>query len=191
MTHKTETRIELIEAWFRANEDGEFCEYPPSHKSYLTGDHSNARTIIYTTKSHCIPQIRGLTLESPVAIIGRNGLPFTADLALLHHNTISINRLFIGDADPVDLLAFSWLREHLPIHWYGVNDDFLIQHGNRTFEGIHIALSDSEREAVQTLPQLCPDFRELLGQYCSSLLDDGFKIELEGAIMDRSDWFQP
>lgn len=185
MSRSAETRIASIEAWFRANEDGEFCEYPADHKSTLTGDHSNARTIIYTTKSHCIPQIRGLTLESPVAMIGRYGLPFSEDLALLYPIATSINRIFIGDADPTDILVFSWLREHVPILWYGVNDDFLIRHDNRTFDGIHIALSDSERETVHKLPQLCPDFRALLGPYCSSLLDDGFKIELEGAIMDR------
>ncbi len=44
-----------------------------------------------------------------------------------------------------------------------------------------IAAPDAERETVGKLPQFCPDFRELLGEYCSSLLDDGFKIELEGA----------
>lgn len=190
MTRSAETRIASIEDWFRANDDGEFCEYSADHKSSLTGDHSNARTIIYTTKSHCIPYIRGLTLDSPVAMIGRYGLPFSEDLALLYPNTKSINRVFIGDADPPDILVFSWLREHVPILWYGVNDDFLIRQDNRTFDGIHIALSDRERETVQKLPQLCPDFRELLGQYCSSLLEAGFKIELEGAIMDRNAWSQ-
>jgi len=36
------------------------------------------------------------------------------------------------------------------------------------------------------LQVLCPDYRQLLGPYCSSLLDAGFKIEVEGAIIDRS-----
>ncbi len=188
MTRSGETRIASIEAWFRANEDGEFCEYPADHKSTLTGDHANSRTILYTTKGHCIPRIGGLSLESPVAMIARYGLPSSEDLALLYPNATSINRIFIGDADPPDILVFAWLREHVPISWYGVNDDFLNRHGNRTFDCIHIALSDKEREAVQKLPQLCPDFRELLGHYCSTLLDSGFKIELEGAIMERSAW---
>ena len=190
MTRSAETRIALIEAWFRAHEDGEFCEYPSDHMSVLTGDHFNARTVIYTTKSHCIPQLHGLTLEAPVATIGRYGLPNSLDLALLSNHATSVNRVFIGDADPPDLLVFSWLREHVPILWYGVNDDFLIRHDHRTFDGVQIALSDSERETVQKLPQLCPDFRELLGKTCSSLLDDGFKIELEGAIMVRNDCSQ-
>ncbi len=186
MTRSAESRIASIEAWFRANEDGEFCEYPAVHKSTLTGDHSNARTIIYTTKGHCVPRIPGLTLESPVAMIGRYGLPFSGDLALLYPNATSINRIFIGDADPSDILVFAWLREHVPIRRYGVNDDFLNRHDNRNCESIHIALSDRERETVQKLTQLCPDYRKLLGHYCSRLLDDGFKIELEGATMERS-----
>ncbi len=188
MARSGETRIASIEAWFRANEDGEFCEYPADHKSTLTGDHANSRTIIYTTKGHCIPRIRGLSLEPPVATIGRYGLPLSEDLELLSPTATSINRMFIGDADPSDILVFAWLREHVPIVWHGVNDDFLIRHDNRNCQSIPIALSDREREAVQELPQLCPDFRNLLGHYCSTLLDDGFKIELEGAIMERSFW---
>jgi hypothetical protein len=121
-------------------------------------------------------------------MIGRYGLPFSGDLPLLYPNATSINRIVIGDADPLDILIYSWLREHLPIPWYGFNDGFLIRHDNRTLDGIQIALSDSERETAEKLSQFCPDFRELLGHYCSTLLDDGFKIDLEGAIMERSSW---
>ncbi len=41
MTRSAESRIASIEAWFRANEDGEFCEYLADHKSTLTGDHTS------------------------------------------------------------------------------------------------------------------------------------------------------
>jgi hypothetical protein len=46
-------------------------------------------------------------------------------------------------------------------------------------------MSETELEARKLLPDLCPDYRQLLGPYCSSLLDRGFKIEVEGAIIDR------
>lgn len=191
MTRSSASRIRSIESWFRANEDSQFCEYPSDHRSVQTGHHSDARTIIYTTKNHCLPRIRGLTkLEPPIATVGRYGLPSSHDLPLIQGSSPSIDRIFVGDADPPDILVFSWLREYVPIRWHGVNDEFLVRHGNRDYGGIRIPLSDAERETVRKLPQFCPDFRELLGEYCSSLLDDGFKIELEGAIIDRTAWAQ-
>jgi hypothetical protein len=83
------------------------------------------------------------------------------------------------------IYGIAWLREQISIGWHGVNDDFLLRHATRDLAGIRIRMSDAERKAVELLPQLCPDFRGLLGEYCSSLLDDGFKIELEGATIDR------
>ncbi len=183
----SKSRIATIEAWFQDKDDGEFCVYPADHKSVLTGDHAVARTIIYTTKRHCLRKIDGLALESPIATIGRGGLPVIEDLALLRYQVGTVNRVFIGDADPPDILVFSWLREHVPILWHGVNDDFLMRHGKLPEPCIKIPMSDSERETVQKLQEFCPDFRELLGQYCASSLDQGFKIELEGAIIDRYD----
>jgi hypothetical protein len=82
-------------------------------------------------------------------------------------------------------MIFSWLREHLSIIWHGVNDKFLEIHGNRDIAWIRIKMSETELEARKLLPDLCPDYRQLLGPYCSSLLDRGFKIEVEGAIIDR------
>ena len=187
MTRSSARRIKSIESWFRANEDDEFCECPPDHRSDRSGDHATARTVIYTTKSHCLPRIRGLKqFESPIATIGRYGLPSSRDLPFLQGASPLINRIFLGDADPPDILVFAWLREHVPIRWDGVNDEFLVRHGNQDDDSIRIRLSDAERETVRKLPQFCPDFRELLGEYCSSLLGDGFKIELEGAIIDRT-----
>ena len=187
MTRSSAGRIKSIESWFRENEDGELCELPIDYLSARTGDHFNARTVMYTTKSHCLPRVRGLgNFEAPIATIGRYGLPSSHDLPLIQGSSTVINRIFMGDADPPDILVFSWLREHVPICWHGVNDEFLVRHGNRDCEGIRIQLSDAERETVKKLPQYCPDYRDMLGEYCSSLIDDGFKIELEGAIIDRT-----
>lgn len=148
---------------------------------------NDAGTVIYTTKHLCLSRISGIAeFQQPVVTIARYGLPINDDLPFLHGSSPSVDRVFIGDADPPDILVFSWLREHLPIVWHGVNDEFLIRHGNRGDEGIRIRMSDAERETIPNLLCFCPDFRELLGEYCSSLLDGGFKIEVEGAIIDRS-----
>jgi|GEM_PF-2200843 len=76
-------------------------------------------------------------------------------------------------------MIFSWLREHHAIVWHGVNDHFLDIHGNRDLAWIPVKMSESESEASRLLQDHCPDYRHLLGPYCSSLLDAGFKIEVE------------
>ena len=184
MNQASQNRADGIEAWFRAHEDGDFCLSPSNPLSVCVGDLANARTIVYTTKYQCLPRIKDVSqLQEPIAIIGRYGLPVHDDLSLLRGSSKA--SIFIGDCDPPDILVFAWLREHLPIVWLGVNDDFLVRHGTRKLDWIRIPLSDAERKTVPYLPTLCPDYREFVGEYCSSLIDDGFKIELEGAIINR------
>jgi hypothetical protein len=73
----------------------------------------------------------------------------------------------------------------MPIDWHGVNDRFLHLDSTNHLSPYHIRLSESETAAVAILPDVISEYRELLGSYCSSLLDRGFKIELEGAISIR------
>jgi hypothetical protein len=183
MNQASQNRIDEIEAWFHANEDGEFAIAPSDYLSIRIGNATTARTIVYTTKHRCLSRIRNLQrMQEPMAILGRYGLPANDDLTFVCGS--SPNRIFVGDCDPPDILVFTWLREHLPIAWHGVNDDFLKSHGISNLDRIQIPLSASELESVSMLPKLCPDYRELLGNYCSSVIDAGFKIELEGAIID-------
>jgi hypothetical protein len=49
---------------------------------------------------------------------------------------------------------------------------------------LEIAMSEAEKQAMRVLPALCPDFRDLLGPYCSRTLDRGFKIELESVMVN-------
>ena len=178
--------IESIENWFRRLDDGEFCANPAAERSTSIGDAHQAATIVYTTKIHCLTRIAGLdTLRQPVAVIGRYGLPVADDLLFLRGRTQSVSRIFLGDADPPDVLAFAWLRDHVPITWLGVNDEFLKRHGNFERIDLQIPMTASEIDTVPNLQRLCPDFRDLMGEYCSSLLDRGFKIELEAAIMNN------
>ncbi len=185
MNRDSQEVLAAIEAWFREHDDGAFSIAPSDHFSVRIGDATLARTVVYTTKPSCLSRVRSLLLlASPVAVLGRYGLPAVADLPFVLGN--SPNRIFIGDCDPPDILIFAWLREHLPIVWHGVNDAFLERHGTRSLDGIRIPMLDSELATVSILPRLCPDFRQLVGEYCASILDDGFKIEIEGATMDRN-----
>lgn len=179
------SHLPRIEEWFKRSDDSDFAVLPTSIASQLEGNFELAQTIIYTTKQHCLSRILGISeLPNPIASVGRYGLPAFADLRLFRRNSVTL--LFIGDADPVDLLVFSWLREHVPFAWYGINDLFLEKHGTRDTSLIHLQLSESERLVRPHLDAICPNYRELLGPYCSALLDNGYKIELEGAIMGRA-----
>lgn len=180
MNQASRHRIEGIEAWFLAHEDGEFVVPPPDYSSVRIGDAELARTVVYTSKYPILPRIRNLSqLAPPIAVLGRYGLPTDADLPFLGGS--STNRLFIGDCDPPDILIFAWLREHFPIIWHGVNDEFLERHGIQSTDTVRIPLSDAERKSVTILSQLCPDYRTILGENCSALVSAGFKIELESA----------
>ena len=184
----SKSHIRLIDDYFRTHDDGEFCVCPATFKSTRAGDSNHAETIIYTTKHHCLPRITGFeNLREPIATISRGGIPTRDDLPFISGSSPSVARFFVGDADPPDILVYSWLGEHLPIIWYGVNDDFLRRHGNLDYKVIRIPMTDSERKSIQMLSQICPDFRELLGECCSSLFDVGLKIELEGAIIHRDE----
>jgi hypothetical protein len=179
-----ETLVKEIETWFFANQDGEFCVGSDEHESIRTGDCSTAQTIIYTTKGRGIPRVAEFSgFQHPIAILSRYGLPSKHDLPFVRG--CSPQRIFFGDCDPPDILIFAWLRAHVPIVWQGVSDDFLARHGNRNKNWIRIPLSESEQRAISYLPKLCPDFRTLVGEYCASVLESGFKIELEGAIVDQ------
>ena len=183
MIDSSADRIDQIEQWFRTHDDGDFSVLPPDHPSLQIGNFASARTIVYTTKPHCVARIKGLCqFGEPIATIGRYGLPLRSDLPLLRGSAHL--PIFIGDCDPPDLMIFSWFREQLPIGWHGVSDQFLDTHGNGGLAWNRIKMSESESDASKLLQDLCPDYRQFLGPYCSSLLDAGFKIEVEGAIMD-------
>ena len=166
-----------IESWFRQHDDGEFAILTPDRLE-RQGEVESADTIVYTTKPACVSRMQSAALGSAIAIAGGYGLPDAAALETLPKRA---EWLFVGDADPPDLLIFAWLRTHHPIQWRGVCDAMLP--ANRS--AITIALSPSERAAVPLLNSLCPDYREQIGPRCAALLIEGLKIELEGALATR------
>ena len=178
-------RVREIECWFHDHEDGEFVVAASDHRSSVMGDSSAARTVIYTTKVHWLDHnLHALDVVHPVIIVGRYGLPVSSDLIHLDALPVDTRCYFLGDADPPDILAFAWLREHAAIGWLGVNDKLLNQGPASVRGSLEIAMSEAEKRTMRMLPDLCPDFRDLLGPYCSRTLDRGFKIELEAAMIN-------
>ncbi len=188
MTPTSSNRVRVIESWFHDHEDGEFVVAASDHRSSVVGDSSAARTVIYTTKVHCLSHsLHALDVAHPVMIVGRYGLPVSGDLNHLDALPVGTCCYFLGDADPPDILAFAWLREHAAIGWLGVNDKLLNQSPASDRASLEIAMSEAEKQTMRVLPDLCPDFRDLLGPYCSGTLDRGFKIELEAAMINLGD----
>ena len=184
MTPTSGNRVREIESWFRDHEDGEFVVAASEHGPSVVGDSSAARTVIYTTKLHCLSHnLHALDVGHPVMIVGRYGLPVYPDLVHFDGLPVGTRSYFVGDADPPDVLAFVWLREHAAINWLGVSDKLLDQSPASDLASLEIAMSEAEKQTMRLLPDLCPDYRDLLGPYCSGALDRGFKIELEAAMI--------
>jgi hypothetical protein len=185
VTPPSRDRAREIESWFQDHEDGEFVVPLPNHRSSVVGDSSAVRAVIYTTKMHCLHhRLHALNISPPVMIVGRYGLPISPDLPHLDTLPVGTRCYFLGDADPPDILAFAWLREHAAICWLGVNDRLLNLGQAPYLARLEIAMSEAEKETMRMLPDLCPDFRDLLGPYCSRTLERGFKIELEAAMIN-------
>ncbi len=139
MTPTSNNRVREIESWFLDHEDGEFVVASSAQLSTVVGDFSTSRTVIYTTKVACLRQnLKAFDVAHPVTIVGRYGLPVSTDLVHLDGSPAGANCHFVGDADPPDILAFAWLREHVPIRWLGVNDDLVNQ--NRAFERVSLEI---------------------------------------------------
>jgi hypothetical protein len=68
----------------------------------------------------------------------------------------------------------------------GVKDELLHRHPASSRARLEIEMSDAEKQTMRALPDLSPDFRDLLGPHCSRTLDRGFKIELEAAMINLS-----
>ncbi|MGN6547191.1 MAG: hypothetical protein ACTHK7_19215 [Aureliella sp.] len=171
-----------IETWFQQCVDGEFTLATTAIPLIHSGMPVTAQSIVYCTKPHCLGRLRILErLPAPYAVIGRYGLPLGDRLDEVWGTTLG--SYFVGDADPVDLFIFAWLRAQRDLQWIGLSDDFLLGQNTDQLNRITVPLSKAEADAVARLPLVCPDYRELLGPYCSSLLDSGCKIELEGAII--------
>ena len=185
MTPTASNRVRQIESWFHDHEDGEFVVVPSERPSSLVGDRSVSRTVIYTTKVLALGRnLRAFDVAPPILLVGRYGLPISTDLIHLNGLPAGTHCYFAGDADPPDLMAFAWLREHAPIGWLGVSDELLNRSPTADRSWMEIPMSDAENQAVRKLPGLCPDYRDLVGPHCSATLDRGFKIELEGAMIN-------
>ncbi|HUY92124.1 MAG TPA: hypothetical protein VMV10_25505 [Pirellulales bacterium] len=175
-----------IENWFAANGDGEFVVGEDAGPYSVIPPGRESARIIFSTKASLIAMaIERCPRRGELGMVARQGLPNEADLRWLRGTMGASELWFLGDMDPPDLMIFAWLRHHLPekqILHLGVSDAYLAALQLSLSESFVVRCSNSERSTMETLAAVFPDFREVTGPKCASLLEQGSKIEVEAVV---------
>jgi len=166
--------------------------FPPM-KVYLGG--GRPRRLLYFTKDFLCNHwmLHGEFPKHWIALV-RYGVPTSNYLEEVRHRSkeLALPISFVGDLDPLDLTVYAMLRcgsadlrpksRALPVNYFGISDRWLDM---RRFPKREIAgalgMERLEREHLKFLVGVLPNLRELVGDRCFELLEDGFKLELEGA----------
>lgn len=169
-----------IEAWFEALPDnGEFV--PPWHGyPYFVVGPTTHRRVYYTTKPSCLS--RRPDEPQSLAFIGQGIFPHRSDLDWIERLVGDRELVFLGDCDPPALLIYAWLRSQRPIRFCGVSDDLISRMQVKNREHILISLTAEETAALPFVSRILPDLKSLIGPNCYGMLQDGYKIEVEGVV---------
>jgi len=180
----TAERIAALFRQFCDEDDGGNLLAPTVEYPYqLINVRKEARKIVYSTKPRSAFRVFEKQIAAGhLALLGRYGLPDKQDVDGILQVINGRECVFIGDADPQDVLVFAWLRTHVHLNWIGVSDVFLELMRTCLTNDITIELSRVEREVARQVPLFCPDFKDFLGPNCGALFDAGKKLELEGAM---------
>jgi hypothetical protein len=190
--HGEDDLMEAALAALRGETDEDF-EHDVRHRTlHVLPGLGRCRRIVYTTKGEWLLKVLGWLDAVPEDIallwrwapIGRaHAAPIRAVLGAFDAPVV-----FVGDLDPFDLATFSTLSRAWtgPIRYAGVGDDWIRiceQHrpSERAFRQVCIPMSDREREAVRRADEMGLGWRGAVGPRGRALLDDGVKLELEGA----------
>lgn len=171
-----------IRDWFATHEDdqGDFFVATRDRPFSVIPPTAGIKEIMYCTKQHCLRRLlRDLGGQLHMAAVMRGGLPSSDDVEWLRGQVGSQRMLFLGDADPCDLLTYALLREHLPIDYVGVSDGLLLRCGVDLDESLTIQLVPPEIEALSLIVECLGDLESQLGPWCAGLLSLGRKIEME------------
>lgn len=176
--------MDRVRNWFVDHDgDGDFAISPQDHPFSVVPPASTSPCILYTTKPRSVlVPFSHTSLGFPCGFIGRYGLPDDRDLDWLRFTAQGRALIYLGDADPPDLLVFAWLRAHLRVLYRGLNDSLLAECGVALRDQISISQSGSEMAAMPLVRECLPDLGDLLGGECTAILNSGRKIEVEAMI---------
>lgn len=136
-------------------------------------------SVVYSTKYHAAIRLLGGDPVEARPLNSHYGLPAVADLSWLRTLIRDRTVYFLGDFDPLDVLIFVAVREHLPMTYLSLTDNVLGNVANALGEGCTIGLSPQEQLAMQVLAEICPQYRALIGPTCAALWEVGRKLELK------------
>jgi hypothetical protein len=177
----------IVEKWFADHDaDGEFVCHVRAVPYSVIGPAPVAGSLVFATKPTLVSvAIHVEGSAAGLSLVGRYGLPREADLNWIIPMIGTRELLFLGDMDPPDLMVFAWLRDRLrpkQVRFLGVNDQFLDVSGISAPESFAIPLAGSERRSLAVLPEVLPDFREIVGPHCAQMLESEYKIEIEAIL---------
>lgn len=179
-------RKSLIDDWFAMHDDGEFVRHGRSAPYSVVSPLAGCSCVLFTTKPVAILEAIGIAgLPKEIALIGRYGLPASADIEWITDFVKRQRILFFGDLDPPDLLIFAWLREHMPpdqVRFLGVSDSLLRALAVQFSGTAEMELAPSEAKSLPIIETVLPDLVSVVGARCARSLKRGKKIELEAAL---------
>ena len=172
-----------IRKWFLDHEDGDFAILPQDHPYAVVPAPARSQCVLYTTKAQSLlAALSGNDVEMPCGVVGRYGLPAEDDVDFIKALVGKRQFVFVGDADPCDLLIFAWLRSWIDISFRGVNDLLCELCGASLDERRTIAQSDAESAAMPLVARCVGDYTSLVGSNCARVLAAGRKVEVESLV---------
>jgi len=166
--------------------------FPPM-QVYLGG--GRPRRLLYFTKDFLCRHwmLHGQFPKHWIALV-RYGVPTSSYLEEVRHRSeeLALPISFVGDLDPLDLTVYAMLRRGsadlrpkgraLAVSYFGVSDRWpeMRRFPKSEIKGT-LGMERLEREHLKFLLGVLPNLRELVGDRCFELLEEGFKLELEGA----------
>lgn len=174
--------MDPIRQWFVDHEDAENVEFliPPRGCHYtVIPPNSKSQPVLYTTKPYALSSILGFADDLHFGFVGHNGLPHESEFDFVGASLQGHPVLFLGDADPCDLLIFAWLRVRTDVSYCGLSDSLLARCGVSLDERTTIPMSPDEVASMPFLAECLPEYATLLGPQCSALLSSRRKVELE------------
>jgi hypothetical protein len=172
-----------IRKWFLNREDGEFATLPQDQPYAVIPAPARTDCVLYTTKAQSmLAALFRNGAEVPCGMIGRYGLPADDDMHFIKALVGPRQLVFVGDADPCDLLIFGWLRSRIDIGFRGVNDLLCGLCGVKVDERFTIAQLVAESAAMPLVAKCLGDYTNLVGSSCARLLAAGRKIEVESLV---------
>lgn len=172
-----------IRDYFEKTNGGDFYVAERTNAFSVLPPDPDTNVVVYfskTTPYHLL--VERLSEDRRFAPIARGFLPAEHEADWMRQLVGERRFVFLGDADPVDLLIYAWLRQRVPIEYVGLSDRLLDATGTPRCDNLLIKLNEQESAALPLLHQSISDLEALIGPWCAGLLSSGRKIEAEAML---------